>query len=235
MLSSFPLRIYLLSLLIIGSIFSLKAQDEQPIKRYKGFKLEFAALTRVSIYDENPLDIANSLELEESGIGDDIDDIGEDIGRLGWGIIHLAPQYYIHNNISVGLQYEFDRALYNTAHIFSVTGDYYFGNGKIRTSLGLGVGLNFHKQKNFDDLASDIEDSFVGIINRFLGGEDDDDDEEEEDTIEPESITALVLSPRFKLHLSSFIIHLGYDINVHEKIPNGLRLGIAYTLFGKKK
>ena len=240
MLSSFPLRIYLLSLLIIGSIFSLKAQDEkpkapeeQPIKRYKGFKLEFAALTRVSIYDESPVDIANSLELEESGIGDDIDDIGEDIGRFGWGIIHLAPQYYIHNNISVGLQYEFDRALYNTAHIFSVTGDYYFGNGKIRPALGLGVGLNFHKQTNFDDLASDIEDSFVGIINRLLGGEDD--EEEEEDTIEPESITALVLSPRFKLHLSSFIIHLGYDINVHEKIPNGLRLGIAYTLFGKKK
>ena len=48
MRSYLPLRTYVLSLLIIGSIFSLKGQEkepkapeEQPITRYKGFKLEF--------------------------------------------------------------------------------------------------------------------------------------------------------------------------------------------------
>ena len=50
---------------------------------------------------------------------------------------------------------------YNIAHIFSTTVDYYFGNGKNRAALGLGVGLNFPLQIPIDDLASDIADSFV--------------------------------------------------------------------------
>ena len=57
-LSYLPLRTYLLSLLIIGGIFSLKAQEKEPkspeeqtIKRYKVLKLELAApLTRFSFY-----------------------------------------------------------------------------------------------------------------------------------------------------------------------------------------
>ena len=236
MLSYLPLRTYVLPLLIIGSIFSLKAQEEEPkapeeepIKRYKGFKLEFAVFTRLSIYAESPVEIANTLEEGDGG-----ESIGEAIGKYGFGIVHLAPQYYINNNISVGLQYEYDRALYNIANIFMATGDYYLGNGGIRPAFGLGVGLNFHKQINFDDIASDIGDSFANIINTLVGEEEE--EEDSSSTIDSEeSITTLVLSPRFKLHMNWFILHLGYDINIDEKVPNGLRLGIAFTLFGKKK
>ena len=227
-----PLRTYVLPLLIIGSIFSLKGQEapeEQPIKRYKGFKLEWGLLTRLSYYDESPADIVNPLEGRD--IGEGIVEIGETIGRFGWGIIHLAPQYYIHNNISVGLQYEFDFALYNAAHIFTATGDYYLGNGVIRPALGLALGLNFHKQRNFDKLGKEITDSLMDITTE-LGREVE---IEVEEDLEPETLTALVISPRFKLHLDSFILHLSYDINIGEEVPNGVRLGVASTLFGRKK
>ena len=123
MFSYLPLRTYLLSLLIIGGIFSLKAQEkehkapeEQTIKRYKGFKLELAIpFNRFAIYQD---------------------------GALGSGLIYLAPQYYIHNNISVGLQYEADFNLVQgeASHSFMVTSDYYLTNGKNRPSVGLGVG-----------------------------------------------------------------------------------------------
>ena len=182
MFSYLPLRTYVLSLLIIGSIFSLKGQEkeqeapeEQPIKRYKGFKLEFAApFNRFALYQ---------------GF------------ELGLGIAYLAPQYYIHNNISVGLQYEYavvvDDLHFDEFHTYMATGDYYFTNGAIRPALGLGLGLTSYKDN--------------------------------------ETITALALSPRFKLHLDWFILHLSYDINIHEEVPNSFRFGIAFTLFGKKK
>ena len=74
----------------------------------------------------------------------------EGVGLTPGGVIaYLAPQYYINNNISVGLQYEFDILLLSLDEYlrdddmtFMVTGDYYFGNGVIRPSLGLGVGVN---------------------------------------------------------------------------------------------
>ena len=217
MFSYLPLRTYVLPLLIIGSIFSLKAQEEQTIKRYKGWKIEFGVpFTRFSFYDESPADIVNPLEGRN---------IGEPIGRLGFGVVHIAPQYYIHNNISVGLQYEYDYAFYNTANIFSATGDYYFGKGKNRAALGLGVGFNIHKQINFTDLDIDILNALTseGKV------------EEIPPTIPEKTITTLVVSPRFKFHLDSFILHLGYDINTREEVSNGVRFGIAFTLFGEKK
>ena len=172
-MSYLPLRTYLLSLLIIGGIFSLKGQEkeqeapeEPPISRYKGFKLEFAIpYNRFAIY-----------------------------GREGWGVGVglLAPQYYIRNNISIGLQLEMDiGSLYD--HLFPfltfmATYDYYFTNEENRPSLGVGMGVG-------------------------NGG--------------------LVVSPRFKYHLDWFIFHSSYDINTH--IPNGFRVGMAFTLFGKAK
>ena len=121
MFSYLPLRTYVLPLLIISSIFSLKGQEkeqeapeEQTIKRYKGFKLEFAVpVNRFAIYPE---------------------------GGFGLGLVLLAPQYYIRSNISMGLQYEADVGLLAASQTFMVTGDYYFTNKKNRISLGLGVG-----------------------------------------------------------------------------------------------
>ena len=162
---------------------------------------------------------------------EDIAKIGETFGRFGFGIIHLAPQYYIHNNISVGLEYEFDFALYNTAHIFTATGDYYFFNGAIRPALGLALGLNFHQQRNFERLRKEITDSLMDIATE-LGREVE---IALENDLEPETLTALVVLPRFKLHLDSFILHLSYDINIGEEVPNGVRLGVASTLFGSRK
>ena len=155
---------------------SPKEEKEEALKRYKGFKLELGgALNRIDFYEE--------------------------LGLFGFVIAYLAPQHYINNNISVGLQYEFDITLLlfgyfggDSDQIFMATGDYYFGNKNIRPALGLGVGVNRAERKS-----------------------------------------SLVLSPRFKLHLDSFILHLGYDINTHEEVPNGGRLGVAFTLFGKKK
>ena len=175
MLSYLPLRTYVLPLLIIGSIFSLKGQEkeqeapeEQPISRYKGWKLEFAVpFNRFTIY-----------------------------GGAGWGVgvVLLAPQYYIRNNISMGLQLEVEGgSLYDYLFPFLTfmgTYDYYFTNEENRPSLGVGVGVG-------------------------NGG--------------------LVVSPRFKYHRDWFIFHSSYDINIGDKVPNGVRLGVAFTLFGKKK
>ena len=180
MFSYLPLRTYVLSLLIIGSIFSLKGQEkeqeapeEQPITRYKGFKLEFSApFNRLAFYGG-----------EESGFG------------LGL----LAPQYYIRNNISVGLQYE--NHLY-FSHIFMATGDYYFTNGKYRPALGLGVGLNRHE--------TSVDLGFSGGIHR--GGF-------------YKSINTLVLSTRFKFHLDWFNFNLNYDVNIHRQVPNSFQFG----------
>ena len=176
-MSYLPLRTYLLSLLIIGGIFSLKGQEKEPkspeeqtIKRYKGFKLELATpFTRFSFY---------------GGAG------------IGVGVVYFAPQYYIRNNISIGLQYELEVAgLYDyllPLQTFMVTYDSYFTNKEIRTSLGMGIGLGS---------------------------------------------ALLVVSPRFKLHLPGVTLHSSYDINIniHEEFPNSFRLGMSFTLFGKKK
>ena len=186
MFSYLPLRTYVLPLLIIGSIFSLKGQEkehktpeEQPIKRYKGWKLEFGApLTRFSIYEG---------------------------GGLALGIAYLAPQRYIHNNISMGPQFELDFGAGLIDLTFMATGDYYFGNGVNRPSLGLGVGISSHVP--------------FSILS-------------ETDAV---SSTNLVVSPRFKYHLDWFLLHLGYDINIDDEIPNVVRLGMAFTLFGRKK
>ena len=151
--------------------------EEEALKRYKGFKLEFAApFNRIAFY-----------------------------GREGsvFGLILLAPQYYINNNISVGLQYESQ----GFSNIFMATGDYYFGNGKNRPALGLGVGLNRHE-------------TFVVVFGD--GGF-------------YKNRNAWVLSPRFKYHLGWFNLNLNYDINIHRQVPHSFQFGIGFTLFGKKK
>ena len=235
MFSYLPLRTYVLPLLIIGSIFSLKAQEEQTIKRYRGWKMEFGIpFTRFSVYDENPGDIANPLDGSDIG-----EDIVETRGKYGFGILYFAPQYYIHNNISVGFQYEFDAAYYNTAHIFMGTSHCYLGNGAVRPSLGLGLGLNFHKRTNIDDISNDVNNA----ISSFFSGNDDDDEDDEDEEEDDSSFrirlkgsrVALAISPRFKLHIGPFLLHLSYDINIHRKVPNGWRFGMALTGSGKKK
>ena len=162
---------------------SPEEEKEEALKRYKGSKLELGG----ALYQ----------------IGND-----DGVGFIPEGVIaYLAPQYYINNNISVGLQFEVDIFLLLLDEFFGddnmtfmVTGDYYFGNGVIRPSLGLGVGVNSSERKS-----------------------------------------SLVLSPRFKLHLDSVVLHLGYDINTREEVltddevTTGGRLGVAITLFGKKK
>ena len=203
MFSYFPFRTYVLPLLIIGSIFSLKGQEEkeqeapeeQPITRYKGFKLEFGApLTRLSFYEGGLLGVYKGRLL---GIYDG--------GAVGIGLAYFAPQYYIHNNISVGTQFELDLVHEFITTTYMATGDYYFGNGAIRPSLGLGMGIS----------------SYVPEFVLSYSG--------------PASITAWVLSPRFKLHLPWITLHSSYDINIGEDIPNSWRLGMAFTLFGKAK
>ena len=79
----------------------------------------------------------------------------EELGFFGPVIAYLAPQHYINNNISVGLQYEFDITLLlfgyfggDSDQIFMATGDYYFGNKNIRPALGLGVGVNRAEKKS---------------------------------------------------------------------------------------
>ena len=187
--------------------------------------------TRLSVYDENPGDIANPLEGSDIG-----EDIVETRGKYGFGILYIAPQYYIHNNISVGFQYEFDASFYNTAHTFMGTSHCYLGNGAVRPSLGLGLGLNFDQRKNLDDIIKDVGNA----LSLFFNNDDDDEDDDDEDDSSfrfslKGSRVALAISPRFKLHIGSFLLHLSYDINIHHKVPNGWRFGMALTGSGKKK
>ena len=87
---------------------------------------------------------------------------------------------------------------------------------------------------NFTDLDIDILSALEEtLIKRALEGREPEGDIP---SVGPEeTITTLVVSPRFKYHLDSFILHLGYDINIGEEVPNGVRFGRGFTLFGEKK
>ena len=192
-LSYTPFRTCLLALLIIGSVFSLKAQDGQE-ESYRGFKLELGLpFTRFNIYSEDP-----------SQVG--LENVVGDAALLGISLGYLAPQYYINNNISAGLEFEFYFSTSNFTSTYLATGDYYLGDSWLRPAFGLGVGITSHRA-TFEILEAETD----------------------------VSTTAFTVSPRVKLHLAFFNINVNYDINLDEAVPHTLQFGIGWTLFGSRK
>lgn len=143
------------------------------------------------------------------------------MGDLDGGLLwYLEPKYNLTDNIAVGVKLE-QAALVAVANgktavlavaTYQLTGDYYFGDAKVRFFGGLGMGMY--------GLASvSIEDSQGNVETVDIGGE-----------------SVFGLSPRVGVLLGHFRLGLEYNLIFAEIVnPNYLGIKLGFEIGGGKK
>lgn len=143
------------------------------------------------------------------------------MGDLDGGLLwYIEPKYNVTDNIAAGLKLE-QAALVavsegNTAALavltYQLTGDYYFGEDKVRFFGGLGLGM-------FGVASAKIEDDQGNVENIEVGGE-----------------SVFGISPRVGVLLGHLRIGLEYNLIFADNIdPNYLGVKLGFEIGGGRK